>query len=120
MMMHDEQGFKDTFMEYLESNDWWIIFPRSRMEALAHIEKAHYLGEANGDFHIMMGPHIPGFTIAFAHKKHMSPQQILDLGISRASLEDLEQRDVLWLASEDELEEETYAEAVSFNRWLTS
>ena len=100
MQLLDEQEFKDRFKEYLASNDWWIILPLFNSDALTTIEKQYYDGDKNGDFHLLMGGGIPGFSIAFAHKDHMSPDQLLDLGVLDTTLEDLEFHDVLLLCSE--------------------
>ena len=68
---------------YLSSHEWWIIVQNA--EASKLIEDRYYLGDANDDFHIMVGEaQTLGLEqgiiyIAFAHKRWMSAEQLCHL-----------------------------------------
>jgi hypothetical protein len=73
----DEQEALDSALTYVRSHDWWCL-PVLNAEAagfVQEIETRFYSGEANADFHLMMG----GSDIMFfAHKRRMSGDQLAD------------------------------------------
>ena len=121
MLIHDEEGVRESLRVYIQSREWWMILPMDRTDALAQIERSFYEGEANGDFHLVAGPYLPGGIIAFAKKSRMTPEQLSTFaGISRETLAD---RDILSLCSQDDEPRSdkmlrAHAELQSFAAWL--
>tara|TARA_Y100000310_G_C20286153_1_gene624969 strand:- start:69 stop:470 length:402 start_codon:yes stop_codon:yes gene_type:complete len=119
--LHDEASIKETIRAYLQSHEWWMIMPGDRTDALAQIERSFYRGEANADFHILMGPYLPGWSIAFAKKSRMTPSQLAKL--AKIDKELLADRDILSLCSPDDQPRSdkmlrANAELQAFAAWL--
>lgn len=76
-----EDETRGLIRRYLDSFDWWVfpIVTARGSEFMIEIETTHYTGKANADFEMfMLG--IPGcFTLALAHKRRMSIDQLSEL-----------------------------------------
>lgn len=71
MLLLDETDIKELINRYLDSRDWWMIpyLTEGAADIVTQIEERFYRGAKNADFHLLMGPSLPGGTVAFAHKR---------------------------------------------------
>ncbi len=80
--------------EYVNSREWWI-FPGTQEAALI-IEEKFYSGDANVDFHVLIGMvDLEGLKVwgcSFARKTRMSAKQLGDL----VGMEIPEEKDVVF------------------------
>ena len=118
MLLYDEEQVKEAIREYLNSHEWWTFFQQEG-DGIAQIEEKFYSGEANADFHLVFGPNIPGFSVAFAKKSRMSAHELATF--LEHSVEAIIERDVITLCGVEPTRENAmrYLAAVkSFSAWL--
>lgn len=116
MTLLDEDQIREKIRGYLDSREWWTIFPGQRMEVLVSIEQTFYADEKNGDFHLLVGGFVPSQAIAFAKKSHMNEAELE--GILGHSIHE---RDIIVLGTtgEGELSPGAYlTEIMALNDWL--
>ena len=112
----DEEGIREKLRQRINSRDWWVIFPMTRIDVLEDIERSFYSGKANVDFEILMGPNLPGFAIALAKKSHMSVGMLAGkLGVRDES--QFRGRDIIQFGEEGE-RETGIRQVLAFVKWL--
>jgi len=115
--LFDEEQTRGFIKHKLNSHDWWCLFPLNRSDILEDIEKSFYSGPANKDFIILLGPHIPGFSIALAKKVYMSPGMLAGkLGASNYS--QFHDRDIIQFGEEGDDPLRALAQITAFSEWL--
>lgn len=75
MNLMNQEEMQSRLFEYLSTREWWAI--PLNTHAMTMVEERYYAGDANKDFHLVIGS-LEGkiFSIAFAHKRHMTPIQV--------------------------------------------
>jgi len=125
MELLDDEQVRDRIRGCLNSHEWWAIFDLETNH-LQDLEETFYAGEANADFHLFVGPQLPGFHVAFAKKSRlsatalaewMSNENASDIQLTEA---DLRQRDIFAFVSKDVAvtPEQLVEMMAAFERWL--
>ena len=84
--------------ERLNSHQWWLMF---NVDLMTDVEDTYYSESGSaGDFEVLFGGPLGTLSMAFAHKRRMSSQQLAALIGSNAS--DMKDRDIIFVADSDE------------------
>lgn len=114
-----EREYIDLLVDRIRSREWYIIpgLSPASSELMILIETTHYAGEANADFELLLGPLVPGaFSIAFAHKRRMTHEQLLALLRLPDDAGETDGQDVL-IALEPDAPAELTMAAIAFANW---
>ena len=80
MNIIDEDQTKTKMRQYVKSREWWILIGVGGTDIIGQafqlIEERHYSGEANGDFHVVLGGGLGMVPFAFAKKTRVSAADI--------------------------------------------
>tara|TARA_Y100000310_G_scaffold343552_1_gene451767 strand:+ start:2285 stop:2662 length:378 start_codon:yes stop_codon:yes gene_type:complete len=122
MLLLDEGQVRSRILDYLRSREWWCFIPDGDVghEALQAIEERFYAGDANVDFHLLMGGVL--FPIAFGRKSRMTPAQFCKLVIDRGAPKEyasrLSERDIVGLGENNESSECVTLKLEALSAWL--
>lgn len=77
-LLYDDDETRTLLRSYFDSRDYWILpnVSEAGAEFARRIEERFYTGKKNADFHLVMGPMLPGLAICFAHKKWLSAKRL--------------------------------------------
>ena len=93
--------------ERLNSHQWWLMF---NVDLMTDVEDTYYsdtgVGGSVGDFEVLFGGPLGMLSMAFAHKRRMSSQQLAALiekvnGVT-FNASDMKDRDIILVADSDE------------------
>ena len=75
MNLLDEHETLAEVRSRLKSREWWLFISSSPIAQ--DVENTYYAGEANADFHAIIGP-MAGYVVGllFAHKRRMTRSQL--------------------------------------------
>jgi hypothetical protein len=78
LSLSDEEEITRYVLDKALTHDWWIIefYDADGHHLMSEIESAYYMGDANGDFELIMHPAV---TVVLAHKRRMTAAQLAAL-----------------------------------------
>jgi len=115
--LFDEEQIRGFIKQKLNSHDWWFLFPMNQFDILEDIEKSFYSGSANKDFILLLGPHIPGGSIALAKKAYMPPAMLAGK-LGAMDYSQFHDRDIIQFGQEGDDPLQALAQITAFSEWL--